>query len=577
MKSSWTKILVGFAMSAVTVISSYAANPPFTQCSPSGYNCNLLITLDKFGNLRVDTDPNLPWYPPENFDIGKLIGFQNNSRATVYSLSFMANSGNDLSWICDGPSPYFHAANVSIVNIPWGPNWPSEPGYFRYTLPWPYVRPWAFSCDAVFSGGVPKGGSTYFSLDNPYFSVTTKNVIPFVSFQSGIAKGQTATATITLYPSPSPVTVTLNLATTSGTGSAVFASNNGTSMTVTQSGTVQIKAVTASSVANNVELRALVSGEIRSRAAFTVVDTTLSCTSPVTRGQSTTCQPSIGPTGSSYSWKFTDANNNVVSRADTSSATWQGIMVASGTVDLTIDGVALTPATATVNDRTNFAFTAVPPIQVMSNTLTCYDGTTTVLPSPPTDGSQEGFSCANMAFDTTRVNITDGGPNNGYWYVSSVSDSSGNLPTKFEHIVVSDLLDSTSTFYTSQCGTYSSSNPAGFIAGSKLKQNVFEHEQGSVLSHWTQYRDAQNNSSNNIGTIIEAIIGTPGTSPPQFADNVRNAGMAAIDRIAQAINEQGVCGGSVNHDSSQSCKYCGPINFAPYQSCGGATPVPYCQ
>lgn len=44
-------------------------------------------------------------------------------------------------------------------------------------------------------------------------------------------------------------------------------------------------------------------------------------------------------------------------------------------------------------------------------------------------------------------------------------------------------------------------------------------------------------------------------------------GDAAIARIAQAVAVE-PCGGFVNYDSSESCRYCGNINFAPYQSCG---------
>lgn len=50
----------------------------------------------------------------------------------------------------------------------------------------------------------------------------------------------------------------------------------------------------------------------------------------------------------------------------------------------------------------------------------------------------------------------------------------------------------------------------------------------------------------------------------------------AVSRIAQAMAVE-PCGGLVSYDSSQSCKFCGNFNYTPYQSCGNATPVPYCQ
>lgn len=179
--------------------------------------------------------------------------------------------------------------------------------------------------------------------------------------------------------------------------------------------------------------------------------------------------------------------------------------------------------------------------------------------------------CADQAYSFNYTTINDSGPNNGYEYVTSASNMNGqNSPTKFEYVVVSDLLRQTA-FYNAQCGNFSSSNPTGFIARSQLKQDVFNHEQGSVLSHWTEYRDAQNDSSNNIGAALESAIGAPGSSGGSFA---QNSGDAAMNRIAQATGVE-PCGGDVTKNSSQSCASCGTINFSPYLSCNGQ-PVPYC-
>jgi hypothetical protein len=316
-----------------------------------------------------------------------------------------------------------------------------------------------------------------------------------------------------------------------------------------------------------------------SNAAFlNILMPTVSCVSPVTRGQSTTCQVSNGPAGATYEWKFNDANNNVV-KANNSNTAWPGIMVTSGTVAVTVNAaggaISLAPSYITVPDRTDFAFAAVSPAKIEGNSITCYgDAGPHVLPSPPTAGSAEGWSCADMAYTPNPTQVSDGGPNNGYWYVASVSDAFGGQPTKFEYIVVSDLLNSASDFYKSQCGTYSNSNSGGFIAGSQLSQNVFNHEQGSVLSHWTEYRDAQNDPANNIGVILEQMVGAPGAF--DFVGSLDKAARAALNRIANAVAVE-PCTGVVVYDSSQTCKYCGTINYVPYQSCGSSTPIPYCQ
>jgi hypothetical protein len=243
----------------------------------------------------------------------------------------------------------------------------------------------------------------------------------------------------------------------------------------------------------------------------------------------------------------------------------------------TISG-ASTPlrVSISVNARSGFAFTAASPTQASGNSITCYGGSTVVLPSPPANTAPDmGASCADLAFSyQTSAAISDNGPNNGYQYVNSVSSTAGSQSTQFQYIVVSDLLSAT-TFYKAQCGNYSSSNSTGFIAGPQLDQNVVDHEAGSVLSHWTEYSNAQNNSSNNIGTTLEAMTAPPGTSQSTFQSQLTDAVQTAISNIESAVAVE-PCSGEVNEDSSQSCKYCGSINFSPYQACGGSGPVPYC-
>ena len=309
---------------------------------------------------------------------------------------------------------------------------------------------------------------------------------------------------------------------------------------------------------------------------------TLSCTA-VTRGQTTTCTAS-GPSGATFSnWQFTDSNSNTVSSTNTQ-AQWSGVAVQSGTVSVTVGtsdgGQQVLTAPLTAINRTNFAFTAVNPSQISGNSITCYNGDTTTLTSPPTNNQDEGASCVDLAFSyQTSAAISDGGPNNGYQYVTSVSASNNGQATQYQYIIVSDLLSAT-TFYNAQCGTFSNSNTSGFIAGSQLKQNVLDHEQGPVLSHWTVYVNAQNASSNNIGTVLEGVIGGPGLSQSTFIQNVNTAGTSALNNIENIehapSNEP--CNGLATYDSSQACKYCGVINVGPsYAPCNGAQPVAYCQ
>jgi hypothetical protein len=320
--------------------------------------------------------------------------------------------------------------------------------------------------------------------------------------------------------------------------------------------------------------------EVRVEPTVPIYVPVFSCSTSVTRGGTAQCQITCGGGACSSAitasgWKFKDGGGNTVKRTtNTTSLSWSGVMVESGTVSVTVGGEAA-PRTAsiTVNPRSGFTFNAVSPTQTAGNSITCYNGDNTTLASPPNSTSFNGASCADLAFSFDDSVISDNGPNNGYRYVASVSSTSGSQQTQFPFIIVTDLLSAT-TFYNAQCGTYSSSDSSGFIAGSRLKQNVFDHEQGSVLSHWTEYRDAQNNSSNNVGTVLEAMTGPPGTAQTTYQDNLKTAGQNAQNRIVAAAGNE-LCNADPTQDTSQSCAKCGSINYSPYQQCSGQ-PVPYC-
>ena len=101
-------------------------------------------------------------------------------------------------------------------------------------------------------------------------SVTIDNLM-------AVGKDQTAGVQITLSPSPVQGGISLQLSTTSGTGSAKFNSNNSTTLSISQTSTVTIKGVTASSTANNIRLQAKSSDGSKTYATkdFTVLQVTL--------------------------------------------------------------------------------------------------------------------------------------------------------------------------------------------------------------------------------------------------------------------------------------------------------------
>jgi hypothetical protein len=299
----------------------------------------------------------------------------------------------------------------------------------------------------------------------------------------------------------------------------------------------------------------------------------LSCVpATVVRAQSTTCEIKVsgaapGAKITLSGWSFTDGTNTVTSTNATSS--WPGKIVTSGTVSAKVSINGRPPvtvsATLTVTPRTDFAFTAVNPVQLQGNTLNC-NGKIKILNSPPQDnggtGDFLGFFCVVEAFSFGFDGITDNGPNNGYGYITKAfSQNQDGTPTTFQYIIVSDLLDSSSQFYRAQCGNFDpQSNPNGFISGLQLKTNSFDHEEGPVLSHWTNYVQAQNNPSNNIGLVLEGQIAVPGVDEAGFRVQINSVTSIAELTIAQITMEQ-PCGGDVRRDSSQSCTFFGNINF----------------
>ena len=160
---------------------------------------------------------------------------------------------------------------------------------------------------------------------------------------------------------------------------------------------------------------------------------TLSGPSPVTRGSNATF--TIGNLCKTYTvsnWGFT-AGGTTWPRGSSSAISWMGKMVQSGTVQVTVVQGGITyplSKPVTVNSRTTgFAFTAKPATQYATGTFNC-DATSLMVPDPPQPGQEIGLMVACLRYSFNFNSITDAGPNQGFWYVTSASDSvpSGAVP-----------------------------------------------------------------------------------------------------------------------------------------------------
>jgi hypothetical protein len=278
------------------------------------------------------------------------------------------------------------------------------------------------------------------------------------------------------------------------------------------------------------------------------------------------------PDEDTYSgWKFTDGTNTV--SPTNSTATWSGTIVTSGTVsvNVAVSGSATVPLSAplTVNPRPGFAFSAVSPAQVSNNTYNCPKGGIINLPSPPFNGGKLGEFCVNQQLFINPAQISDNGPNKGYWYVSSAlnaAQANGGTPTQFVYVIGPDLQNSQSAFSLAQCGNYNAqTNPSGFISWTNLFNNTVRHESGTVQSHYVNYVAAQSIPTNNVGTTVEAITGAPGITSQAFTSSAFSTAGSKATVISNAAEVEPCNSPNVNLNAT--CTFNGAINFAPFASC----------
>src|SRR5881628_3527437 len=138
-------ILLGLALLPMFSVLSFArqkggggGGSSFTVCSPTGYNCNILVTLDRYGVLTPTSNPDMPYYPIGNnqyTDIGSLIGFKNSSNATVYSIRITESNTLPYAFVGLVSSPAYNAPNVKLINIPSASNYAFPPYYFYNACP----------------------------------------------------------------------------------------------------------------------------------------------------------------------------------------------------------------------------------------------------------------------------------------------------------------------------------------------------------------------------------------------------------------------------------------------------------
>jgi hypothetical protein len=181
--------------------------------------------------------------------------------------------------------------------------------------------------------------------------------------------------------------------------------------------------------------------------------------------------------------------------------------------------------------------------------------------SPSNQGGHPGYSVWDLLADFDAVKLDGDGPNKGLSYVTQVRHA--DWPLTYYQFEISPDYERGTTFYSKQCGQ------GGFILGSVLRANIYEHESGTQKGHYQQYRDKLAEPTVNYAKYAEPLWGSAGQAFEAFEFGVAQ-GFA--DRRAQ-LNAAAVpqaCNAGPRYDvtcmlGNPSQGFRGNINYFPFQ------------
>jgi|GEM_PF-4918610 len=245
---------------------------------------------------------------------------------------------------------------------------------------------------------------------------------------------------------------------------------------------------------------------------------------PVTRSQQATF--TLDPANlcsqrTIQNWFFTDgARDRITVRKSLhpGSTSWSGLMVANGSVTVTVTqgGHTYSPhATVTVSDRQGNFPSPVPTPERRSASTPPFDcrGTPITFVTPPRPGQALGKSCLLPVDTPTPGLLNDNGPNHGYTFVTSIDHTGSN----YVYFVHPELEDPTTAFFRAQCGDFDPATNTGFVSGARLVELIAGHEAGPRNSHFQEYADALRDPQKNIGAGLEEVVSAPDDSPDTFS------------------------------------------------------------
>jgi hypothetical protein len=279
----------------------------------------------------------------------------------------------------------------------------------------------------------------------------------------------------------------------------------------------------------------------------------------VTRGDTVTFRVVGAPVTSYSNWRYKfspPVHSDIVRTENINTGSWTGPLLLPGraTVVVIVPGQSLsiplqTEPVMTVNPR---SWNSEPedPKKV-----------TGITPNPPGVFSttnlngHKGYAAWYLGGLLTGAVKLDGDtPNKGLNYVTEVKHVEDPL-VHFSYEIAPDL-ESGTTFYSKQCGQ------GGFILGSVLLANAYEHESGTQKGHYQQYVDKLAEPAVNYAKHGEQRWGPVSQTLQAFESMVQ---AEFNDRRTTLHNAAAVqaCNADVSYDPT--CTFRGNINYPPYQ------------
>ena len=224
--------------------------------------------------------------------------------------------------------------------------------------------------------------------------------------------------------------------------------------------------------------------------------------SSLMRGQSAAFQVVNAGQAQISGWEYVPSDSSIgtISRSG-SGASWSGVIVASGTVRVTVGTQTL--ALAVQVQPRDFA-TPTPPAEAVPNRtpvgcLPTPYGPALSLPVPVVNGvGTLGQSCAELRGTALPNEVPAGGPNGGIKWIERL-DPNDPLRWQYRWVINPDVDDLNCAFSLLQLGDYHSVNsPTGWISGANLRANTRRHESGSVSSHYAMFAAAKGPLRNKL-------------------------------------------------------------------------------